>query len=147
MAKRKVIKSVLRGFLGTYMSRYSDYHGYWLFGFLVSEQGQMDFDLLGRGDRDARTPLAFAEQLAATKFEDQARKASLDPSQIQEARLRISRSPDAADGLVNGHTVAGFNFAFKAFSVMDDGRRYECEQVVFVARHDPIIELRSMRDA
>ena len=96
MAKRKVIKSVLRNFLGTYTSRYSDYRGYWLFGFLVGEQVQLEFDLLGRGDGDVTRPLEFAEQRAATNFEDQLRKAAIDRTQVQEARLKISRSPDAA---------------------------------------------------
>ena len=35
MPTRRVIKSVLHNFLGTYTSRYSDYNGYWLFGFMV----------------------------------------------------------------------------------------------------------------
>jgi hypothetical protein len=75
MAKRKVVKSVLRNFLGTYMSRYSDYRGYWLFGFLVSDLLESEFDLLDRGAGDSETPLAIAERLAATRFEDELRKA------------------------------------------------------------------------
>ena len=35
MATADVIKSVLRNFLETFASRYTDYDGYWLFGFLV----------------------------------------------------------------------------------------------------------------
>ena len=33
----RVIKSVLQNFLGTYASRYSDFEGYWLFGFLIAD--------------------------------------------------------------------------------------------------------------
>lgn len=48
MARRRVIKSVLHNFLGTYISRYSDFRGYWLFGFLVSNRFdfESEFDLL-----------------------------------------------------------------------------------------------------
>jgi len=31
--------AVLKNFLGTYTSRYSDFQGYWLFGFLVPGLG------------------------------------------------------------------------------------------------------------
>jgi hypothetical protein len=48
MATRRVIKSVLRNFLGTYTSRYSEIRGYWLFGFLVPDLGELHFDLLSR---------------------------------------------------------------------------------------------------
>ncbi len=34
MATRRAINGVLGNFLGTYVSRYSDYDSYWLFGFI-----------------------------------------------------------------------------------------------------------------
>ena len=37
MPTRRVIKSVLRNLLGTLTSRYSDWHGYWLLGFVVKD--------------------------------------------------------------------------------------------------------------
>ena len=48
MASRSVIKSVLWNFLGTYMSRYSDYDGYWLFGFLIEDMGELEINILGQ---------------------------------------------------------------------------------------------------
>ena len=39
---RRHLKSVLAGFLGTYTSRYSDFQGYWLFGFIVEVIDLMD---------------------------------------------------------------------------------------------------------
>ena len=36
MVRRQVIKGALRGFLGTFTSRYSDFHGYWLLGQLLA---------------------------------------------------------------------------------------------------------------
>ena len=46
MADRRVIKSVLPNFLGTSTSRYSGYGGYRSFGFLVSDLGESEFNLL-----------------------------------------------------------------------------------------------------
>jgi hypothetical protein len=49
MASLRAIKCALHNFLGTYSSRYSEYSGYWLFGFLVNDLTRIDFDLFERG--------------------------------------------------------------------------------------------------
>jgi hypothetical protein len=141
MAKRRVIKSVLRNFLSTYTSRYTDYEGYWLFGLLVGDIGELEFDLLVRGG-NSDTPLAAAKQFAARKFADQVRKAGLEPALIREARLRITKRPDVIKGWVSHYPCVGYDVDFRAAAVMDDGRRYGCDQVLFVAPHDPRVELR-----
>ena len=142
--QQKVIKSVLRGFLGTYASRYNDYRGYWLFGLLVSDLDELVVNLLSPGAIGRRAAMASARSLAATKFEDQVLKAGLRPEQIREARLRIKRSPEVARGSVNGHPCVGWLVTFHAGAVMDNDRRYECEQVLFVAPHDPQVERRRL---
>jgi len=145
MPRRKAVEGVLRNFLGTYISRCSDYCGYWLFGFLVSERFKAEFDLLNPGRGDSETPLVFAEQLAATKFEDQLRKAGLDLSMVQEARLTISSSIDVTKASVHGHPGPVFNVSFRAWAVMVDGRPCECEHSAIVAPHDPRVESCSTR--
>ena len=95
MARRKVIKSVLRNFLGTYVSRYSDYHGYWLFGFLVIDLGELEIDLLNEGGGDPDSPVARSRQLAVIKFAEQLQKAGLARSLVRNARLKITRPPGA----------------------------------------------------
>jgi hypothetical protein len=45
MPGRRSITGVLCGFLGTYTSRYSDFDGYWIFGFLVAQVVDVKFDL------------------------------------------------------------------------------------------------------
>jgi hypothetical protein len=148
MARRKVIKGVLRNFLDTYMSRYSDYRGYWLFGFLVDDLLEAEVDLLNRGTGERATPLAFAGQLAVTRFEDQLRKARLALSQVRRARLRIRRSYDMTRTMNDsGPPRPGYKLTFQASAVMDNGREYECEQVAIVASHDPLIEHRSGRQS
>ncbi len=142
MASSRVIKGVLRSFLGTYSSRYTDYRGYWLFGFLVSELDELVVNLLSPGAVGPQPALATAQKLAATKFEDQVRKAGIRPAQIREAWLSMKRSPEAARGSVNDHPCAGWPVTFQAGALMDNDRRYEDKEVVFVAPHDPQVERR-----
>ena len=44
MSKR--VKGVLDNFLGTFTSRYLDHNGYWVFGMLVGDLGELRIDLL-----------------------------------------------------------------------------------------------------
>ena len=46
MTSRRVIPGVLHNFLGTFTSRYSDFNGYWIFGFLVEKMDSVRIDLL-----------------------------------------------------------------------------------------------------
>jgi hypothetical protein len=142
MATRRVIKGVLGNFLGTYVSRYSDYDGYLLFGFLVSDLGELRINLLGESVSEPDTPMGRAVLSAVAKFDDQRQKAGLAPSRVRDAWLMIRRLPGLARGSVNGHSCAGFNVSFLAAARMDDGKRYERDRVVFVAPHDPKVELR-----
>src|SRR5438445_8858862 len=51
------------------------------------------------------------------------------------ARSRLGKAPPKAGSVpssVNGHPCDGYNVVFSVGVVMDDGRRYEREQVVFV---------------
>lgn len=145
VANRRVIKSVLPGFLGTYTSRYSDYGGYWLFGFLVRDLTELEINLvtpLAHGG----APFGSAIQLAVTKFGDQVRKAGLNPWQVREARLIIKKCPNATTGSINGHACVGHILAFRAMAIMDDGRSYASECETFVSPHDPEVERQRRRE-
>jgi hypothetical protein len=143
MATRRVIKSVLRNFLETFASRYTDYGGYWLFGFLVNDLDEWEFNLLSPGASDMESPRAAAEKKAATKFHDQVRKSGLDRSLIRDALLTIKKLPDVQTGSINGHPTSGHRICFRANVQMDNERRYACEYGVFAAPHNPQVELRS----
>ena len=78
VANRRVIKGVLDNFLGTYTSRYTDYEGYWLFGLLVADLGEVEFDLLAAGG-SPDSPLGVAELAASLKFADQRRRRDWSP--------------------------------------------------------------------
>ena len=144
MPTRRVLNGVLCGFLGTYTSRYSDYDGYWLLGFLVGNLEKAEFDLLTSEAGIFRNPISAARNLAASKFADQLRKAALELHNLNEARLTIERLPD--DRSVPGqHFRCGYNLLFRATATADTGRQYEQEKIVFVAPHDPRLESRSTR--
>jgi hypothetical protein len=144
--RRRIIQGVLHNFLGTYTSRYSDFDGYWLFGLLVGDVGELGIDLLNPSvDATASAPVAAAIQLAAQKFREQMEKAGLSISSAREARLNIARLSDSQRGVVNGQVCAGHNVRFVARLVSNYGRTYESEMSVFVAPHDAANERRSTR--
>src|SRR5437667_11840282 len=96
MTSRRTIKGVLHNFLGTYTSRYSDFDGYWLFGFLVDGIDHAKCDLIETsGENIEATPIAAAKRLAATKFAEQIEKAGLPRSCFREAHLDITKSADS----------------------------------------------------
>jgi hypothetical protein len=145
MASRGVLKSVLWSFLGTYTSRYTDYQGYWLFGFLVNDLTTIEVDLLGSGDRSPETPSGMARRAAVRKFADQIKKAGLDMSQVREARLTVERLPGEAVAFIKGHDRNGALVRFAVTVTADNGRRFAREQTLVVAPHDARIESRSTK--
>ena len=144
---RRVIRGVLGNFLGTYTSRYTDYDGYWLFGFLVADLGELRIDLLAPPASNSKVPLDVAVQSAVDKFADQMQKAGLVRSQIREAWLTIRKLPVRSVGLNNSVARAGNNVSFWVGTVTDNGRCYEREQIVVVAPHNAEVERRSARTA
>jgi hypothetical protein len=146
MSRRRIIKSVLNNFLGTFTSRYSDFNGYWVFGFLVESIDRVSIDLLGASTWNTDTaPLAFTRRLASQRFADQITKAHFPTSWVQEARLNIAKSPVVRLGVVNGHSCSGYDVRFLAYAVTDLGKTYETALSIFVAPHNPKVERRSGR--
>jgi hypothetical protein len=145
MTTRRVMKSILHNFLGSYTSRYSEYRSFWLFGFLVNKLMPMEIDLLGEGGINSSRPRDVATTLAVSGFQVQVRQSGLDFLRIADARLRIERLPGMVTGLINGHHSKGHNVIFKASEITDIGRRYEVEQVLFVAPHSSRFEYASGR--
>jgi hypothetical protein len=146
MKPRRIIKSVLHNFLGTYTSRYSDYDGYWLFGLLIRDVGELRIDLLCPSvDTTAPRAVVATIQLAAQKFREQMEKAGLSGLCAREARLDITSSRDLQRGFVNGRMSVGHTVRFVARVISDYGKTYEHEVSVFVAPHNAEVETRSAR--
>ncbi len=146
MERRRNINGMLHNFLGTYTSRYSDFDGYWLFGFLVDNIRELYIDLIEvRSECNDTTPMITAKQLAVTKFSKQVEKAGLPNSCIREAHLKITKSPELIDGFVNGWLSSGYQVKFVVEAVTDLGKTYESTLSLFVAPHNPKVERRSGR--
>jgi hypothetical protein len=139
------MKAVLDNFLGTFVSRNSDYRGYWLFGFLVAEAESFTVDLLAVQSPAPSASLSAASDLAVQMFEDQLAKNRFDRSLLRTASLFVERLPLTVEGQVNGHGVAGYQVHVSASAVTEQGRRYQSERAFFVAPHDPRVEWRSTR--
>ena len=141
MPTRRVIKSVLHNFLGTLTSRYSDWHGYWLYGFVVSDLERVDHDLLmdGAGATDDK-PMAHLRSLATRRFQEQLSKTGLDPIRVRQASLTLERLPGSVE--INYRGI-GYRMRFVVKAITDLGKAYECEDTIAVAPHDPYQEFRS----
>lgn len=136
---------VLGNFLGTYMSRYADFNGYWLFGLLLPVDEELRFDLLAPDLRVWDTPREAAASLASLRFGEQVEKAGLSLAQVRQAAVVITRREGTATGWVNDHQSLGFILAFRASATVENDRSYASERTVFVAPHDPTRERRNTR--
>lgn len=140
------ITDVLCGLLDTYSSRYSDYDGYWLLGLLVREADLFSLDLLHENSVSVASPVvAKAQRLAQSKFQELLRHSHIPIECVSEAKLIIQKSGDSKVGPVNGHMSRGHQMILTGEAVSDLGKKYRAQKVVFVAPHDPSLELRSTR--
>lgn len=141
MASRKLINSVLLGFLGTYTSRYSEFEGYFLFGFIVDSFSDITIDLLNFTSSAKETsPYYKMNSLAVEKFREQLDKAKLPFSMVKSATLSVRKGASCEDLLytkIKPMMVSGFDFTFTARAVSDTGRIYEKRVTIFVAPHNP----------
>jgi hypothetical protein len=145
MPSQRAMRSVLGNFLGTFTSRYSDFDGYWLFGFLLGDNGELRIDLLNPSVHGLNIAGSAAAALAVDKFDDQLKKAGFSQSQVRDAWLLIDKLPGLVSGTVNGHPCSGYRVSVSAGAAMDDGRRYEKRTILFVAPHDSAREYRSAK--
>lgn len=143
MPTRRVMKSVLESFLGTFTSRYSDYRGYWLLGQLSFDPPEYEFDLLV-SPPDGDSPLCLAWRLACRRFHEQVSKAGLKLDVVREASLRIVKQPESVEGWHGAQMSMGHRVQFIAAAVIDNSHRYARQRTVFVAPHDPGKEIRCL---
>jgi hypothetical protein len=70
MARRRDLKGVLRNFLDTHVSRYSDFDGYWLFGLLMHDVGDLlEIDLVSNRRHYQLRPVVRAVSDLGRMFE------------------------------------------------------------------------------
>ena len=85
---------------GNVTSRYSDWNGYWLFGFVVNDLERLDHDLLiPVANSPDKTPLAHIRSLATTKLNPE--QLSKTPAQyqnhIRQANLILKQLPGCVE--------------------------------------------------
>jgi hypothetical protein len=143
---RRRLNGALHNFLATFTSRYSDYDGYWLFGFLLKDAEDLKIDLINpNSDSPSSTPLQVAANIARQKFQDQLAKAGLNISCARDAHVTITKLSEPRRGFVNGHVSDGHEVRCLATVVTDLGKTYHRQMNIFVAPHNPEIEFRSTR--
>ena len=147
MATRNALSGVLTNFLGAYVSRYSEYNGYWMFGSLVPDFTMLSIDLLGNVTDEAITPISVARNRAVARFNDQLIKAGLSPADVSAASLAIHRSLEPVTGKVNGYCCIGYQVIFAAEGTMASGKQYQSCRLAFIAPHNPHYERQSVRNA
>lgn len=143
--RRKALLSAVRGFMGTFVSRYTEHGGYWLFGFLVGRDGPLVLDLLDSRHRSASgTPEADAAACAVHRFADQLCKARIDRAIVRTARLTIETLPGLDPGCA-GTVRAMLPMRVTVQVLRDDGVELRETVPLAVWPHDPGCERRSAR--
>lgn len=141
MATRRVMRSVLHNFLGTFTSRNSDHRGYWLFGPLLPGLEWLTVDLLG-DPSDGEVATEVVRRVAIRRFSEQMLKLGLDRSCVRKAELVLTRDSQLVPGCHGDFESLGHEVSFAARVVMDNNHVYERHQSAFVAAHDPSKERR-----
>ena len=140
------IKSVLRGFLGSYASRGSDYGGYYLFGYIVESLGVLTVDLL-EPILEAGSPDAQVTSLARSKFDEQLRKSHLNRSSLSGATLTIRRG-EPQDCNAYGvwlPPLQGWVVTFETSARMASGRTYSDSETVCIASQEAMVAAHERR--
>jgi hypothetical protein len=146
MKVRRRLTGVLCAFLDAFVSRDSDYDGYWIFGLLVREADEFSFDLLRASSNIEGPPVfATAAHIARSKFARFLEKSRIPAEFVSDGRVVISKREPATRGLVNGRTSNGHQYSFQAEARSDLGKQYTARKIVFIAPHDPSVEHRSTR--
>jgi hypothetical protein len=146
MKMRRHITGVLGNTLSAFTSRYSDYDGYWLFGILITRGDRFTFHLAGENQPEATDPVAAAAfYRVRSLFSQQLEKAQIPAGFISSAAVFLEKNQPPKSGPVNHHAVLGHDVTISARAVSDLGKVYSSTKLIFVARHDPDIELKSSR--
>ena len=141
MPSARVLRGIAYNSLDTYVSRYSSYNGYWLFGFLVGSLSHVDFDLLAP-QGPSGTPLEAAQARAVHVFREQLAKAGLEIARIRNARLTLQRGR-VANVVTEDFSTSGWEVLVSLHAEASTGRVFHAERVVCVAAHNPNVERRT----
>ena len=147
MKVRRRITGALAGFLHTYISRYTDMNGYWLWGQLVLETSAIELQIL---PEDAPLPVLpisrHATILARKKILEQLDNHHIPRHFVKEAKLRIEKKIDESYGWIEHQRVKGNLVVLTIDAVSDLEKKYSCYARMFVSPHDPAIERQTVEE-
>jgi len=148
MARRRLINGALDGFLGNLVSRYSDFDGYWLLGFLAVGRKSLEIDLCRTTQHTPQSsPEDVVVELASRKFHEQLHKWRIPVAWVEGARLDVIWSKAMTGGFVGGKSRECYEATFAAAVKTDLGSTLARARHVLVAPHNPWLEARSARAA
>jgi hypothetical protein len=144
MSATRPLKGIIANFLDTYLSRYSEHEGYWLFGFLVGQLATLHVDLL-HPPTDERAAFQRAIDLAVRRFREQLLKAGIDLDVVRSAELTLARQEHARPVDVNESMAVGSEILAIIRVESIRGRQFETQRRVLVAPHNAAVEFKSAR--
>lgn len=145
MPPSRALSSVVHNFLGTFMSRYTDLDGYWLFGFIVERLPEASVDLLDVPDAQPSEPVGAFRAAAQGKFQEQLSKAGFGADRLSSAVLRWSCSKLDTVPSVWG-PKPGYMVTAEVY-VATPRRQFQRVATEFILVHNPNLERRSGRVA
>lgn len=147
MPSRKLLTSVLHGFLGTFVSRYSDLDGYLVFGLAADALDGLEVNLTIDVPPPSLDPVSEVRRLAIKRFTEQLAKVGLPGSVVRSATLAIRKTPARQEHHVETacRAPSGHDYTFSVSVVTDLGRPYRADCRAFIAPHAPDAFFRSTR--
>jgi len=142
MPSSRVLTGVLHNFLGTLTSRYTEFDGFWLFGFIVPSFPELDIDLLALPEVADLTPEGVFRSVACGRFAEQLGKAGLERARLEQAVLYWRRSDARPVPSVWG-LREGYRVVFEVFTSVASGRKFRRATSRFILAHNPKLESRS----
>ena len=147
MAKRKTLKGIAHGLLGTFVSRYNDIDGYWGLGVLrklADKQSlqTLELDLL-RSNADHPVLKEVETRYRAWVLKTLG-KARVAPTEIARAEIRIffAEEIDFPDAV---RSTRGKPYKCTVTITRRDGAAVSAERIGYCDLHDPSKEFRSTR--
>ena len=150
MPRRRVMKGIADGLLGTFVSRNNDMHGYWGLGVLrrYSEKkkgSEIIIDLLDpKLPFFSRSPVLNAKTKYGLWLRDSLTKAGLAPSRVKQAQIKLRFSNYAEFPHIPRDTY-GEPYECTVTITDDRGAMYQATKLGCCASHDPKRESRSTR--
>lgn len=134
MSRRKQFNGVCHDILGTFVSRYNDYNGYWALGQYVAllenlRKSELQLKLSDVTETPENHVIAVSKEYYRGAVLRMMEANSMPQAWLVNATIKVS-------------IVAPDKVACEIEIVSDLGRSYRSERTISVGRHDPVIELR-----